>query len=770
MARVGQPSGNTPPVQALPDTPQTHEAPSQPVAAASGVHAPQEHTGYWSGEAESPDDDDLVGTTLSNTYKVLRVLGEGGMGRVYEAQHTRINGKRFALKALHPEFARNKDVLARFQREVEAAAAINNQHVVGVYDVDQTAEGRPFLVSELLEGMDLGDYLEATPRLSVGFAIRIVRQICRALIAAHEKGVVHRDMKPENVFLTGNLTCPAVKVLDFGISRLEGQKGNTLTKTGFIMGTPSYMAPEQAKGARVDHRADVYAVGAILYQCVTGRIPFDRADATATLAAVLTEEPERPRSIVPDLPEHIEMIIQRAMAHEPDARFQSMAELDLSLAPYDESDMVLDEPSTTMGVRLTQMSLVDASEQAHEVADARPRLLLVCGLLILSVLFGLVGAIGGAMRLFRGGTTPTISGTEALVLGLVLLAALSTPLVLVIRHVKTTVWDNTAKVLETLHVLRVPLTVGLGSYGMLAITLRLLETALLRSPIGIAWAAWDLLLPVMAAGAGMIAHFGRRKSAEGSTLLQRVGTATTISVGAAAALAIVVAVGVAQPSMVSSEATSEADDDSAETDEGAEETNDQDVPRSTESAIPLVGDAAFSQWDKVLGDLKVGNLTGAVKHLETLLELDKNAPRDPNVRKGIVKLMVRTCLAKGATCDKMVSLVSERMGQSGIDVLYAVYTTKGGTGAWRQADRLLRNPDIRKRGSAALNIAYDLRTAPSCDAKKALFEDVRTHGDYRALRELEILKSKARCKSMGCCLNSNDDELRVTIRALLDKQ
>jgi len=206
--------------------------------------------------------DALVGTVLCGNYKVVRIIGEGGMGRVYEAQHTRIAGKRFAIKLLHPEFARQPGVLARFQREAEASAAISHPNVVGVYDVDRTADGTPFMVSELLEGHDLSKQLEKSVRISPMQAVTIARQVCRALQAAHDKGVIHRDVKPENVFLTGTLEDPSIKVLDFGISRLEGAGSSSLTKTGMVLGTPAYMPPEQAAGKAVDGRVEVQVISA----------------------------------------------------------------------------------------------------------------------------------------------------------------------------------------------------------------------------------------------------------------------------------------------------------------------------------------------------------------------------------------------------------------------------------------------------------------------------------------------------------------------------
>src|SRR5579859_5378529 len=162
---------------------------------------------------DAPDDTDpLVGTTLGDAYQIVRVIGEGGMGRVYEARHTRLSNKRFAVKMLHQEYSRNQDVVARLQREAEAASGIGHPNVVDVYDVHHTEDGRPYLVGEFLEGEEFGEFLQRASKIGAPLAVRIVRQVCRALGAAHARGVVHRDMKPENVFLTGNLQNPNVKV------------------------------------------------------------------------------------------------------------------------------------------------------------------------------------------------------------------------------------------------------------------------------------------------------------------------------------------------------------------------------------------------------------------------------------------------------------------------------------------------------------------------------------------------------------------------------
>jgi serine/threonine-protein kinase len=407
--------------------------------------------------------------------------------------------KRFAIKMLHPEFARQPEVISRFQREAEAAAAIQSPFVVGVYDVDRTADGRPFMVGEFLEGKELGDHLASVGRMQVPIAVRIVRQITQALGAAHERGVVHRDMKPENVFLTGDVSRPTAKVIDFGISKIGDAPGTALTKTGMIMGTPSYMAPEQARGEHVDHRADIYAVGAILYAGVTGKRPFDRGDPTATLMAVLTEDPARPRSIEPSIPEALEMVIQRAMAKSPSDRYQTMAELDADLIPFDaERDLA----PATASVGSAASSL---NRQTREIALARPLIVLMTVLGAFWLFGSVVTTITAGVRMARGGgPTANLTSSEAVLLVLGLVFAMITPVVLVARYLSRTVWANSVRALDVADKLRRPVVVGLGAYGFGSLLVRVIEAIVLRRAVGVAWPVWDVLLCII----GLVAALG----------------------------------------------------------------------------------------------------------------------------------------------------------------------------------------------------------------------------------------------------------------------
>lgn len=457
--------------------------------------------------------DDLVGQVLRDTYKIIRVVGEGGMGRVYEARHVRIKNKRFAVKTLHPEYARHEEVLARFSREAEASATIKSANVMQVFDVDETPDGRPFMVGEFLEGRELADYLVDVKKLRVPAAIRIVRQICAGLTAAHALGIVHRDMKPENVYLTGNLDAPVAKIIDFGISKAADATGSNLTKTGMIMGTPAFMAPEQARGDKVTHLCDVYATGAILYMLVTGRRPFDKPDATATLTAVLLEEPTRPRTLDPTIPEGLEAIIQRAMAKNPSDRFPTLADLDRELAAYDESAVhamghTMLASSASLGLTANRGAGRDV-----EASSARPLFSLVGALSLFLVVGALLTLVSSIARIARGSTLEAnLTGTEAVVVVILLVVALAAPVALAVSHVRKVIWGNTARVLELVRRWRWPVLVGLAAYGTGSLLVRVIETVLLRRAAGAAWPVWDLFLVVVAALATGVAVLGTRET------------------------------------------------------------------------------------------------------------------------------------------------------------------------------------------------------------------------------------------------------------------
>jgi serine/threonine protein kinase len=281
---------------------------------------------------------DLSGTVLDGKYELIRLLGEGGMGTVYEAKH-RLIGRRLAVKFLHPHYVTSEEVVTRFQREAQAAAAIGHENIIDVTDMGQTTEGAPYLVMEYLDGMDVRDLLAEAGSLPIEQAAHIMVQALSALQAAHDAGIIHRDLKPENIYLIEKPDRKDyVKLLDFGISKFksletEGMKG--LTQTGTVLGTPYYMSPEQARGDQnIGTKSDIYAMGVILFQMLTGKLPFDAPNYNALLIKILTEDPPDPLGLRPDLPLDIVETIKIAMARDAKDRFEDCLEFRSHLARY----------------------------------------------------------------------------------------------------------------------------------------------------------------------------------------------------------------------------------------------------------------------------------------------------------------------------------------------------------------------------------------------------------------------------------------------------
>lgn len=280
----------------------------------------------------------LVGQLISGRYRVLDTIGTGGMGRVYLAEHVAIQ-KRVALKVLHSEYSSKHDIVERFRQEAISASRIKHPNVLEIFDYGELEDGSSFIAMELLEGRDLGHALEKDGPLPPAAAVEVLLQICRALEAAHGRGVVHRDLKPDNVFLQKQEDAGAiVKIVDFGIASLrspeqtaEREQAATkrrLTKTGMIFGTPEYMAPEQAQGRPADQRSDVYAAGVILFETLTGAVPFTGETFLEVLNKHVLFPVPRLSEVNPDasVSESLEAVVRQAMAKDPAMRFGSMRE------------------------------------------------------------------------------------------------------------------------------------------------------------------------------------------------------------------------------------------------------------------------------------------------------------------------------------------------------------------------------------------------------------------------------------------------------------
>ncbi|MBI5502838.1 MAG: protein kinase [Deltaproteobacteria bacterium] len=277
------------------------------------------------------------GTILDGKYRLLHPLGQGGMGVVWAAEHL-VLGRRVAVKLLRREFAEDRTNARRFAQEATAACRIGSPHIVAILDFGSGPDGAPYLAMELLSGETLGAALFDRPPMALPRALDIAGQMLAGLGAAHACGIVHRDGKPENVFLT---SCGErrdfVKLLDFGLSRvLSGDTATRLTRTGAVLGTPSYMSPEQVMGSRdIDHRSDLWSVAVVLYLALTGRRPFDGPTVADRLAAIVAAAPPPLCAFRPDLDPGLEAAFHRALAREPARRVGSADEFRALLAPFD---------------------------------------------------------------------------------------------------------------------------------------------------------------------------------------------------------------------------------------------------------------------------------------------------------------------------------------------------------------------------------------------------------------------------------------------------
>jgi serine/threonine protein kinase len=285
-------------------------------------------------ESTRPPVDALVGHTLVERYRLTRKIGEGGMGAVYEAQHVML-AKAVAVKVLRDKYLDRPEVARRLVQEARLASSIRHENIVDITDSGSTEDGRTFVVMEHLDGLSLSELLKREGALPESRIIEIARQAASALSAAHERGIVHRDVKPENVFLVDRDGRDFVKVLDFGISKTirpgeVPEESLRLTHTGMVLGTPLYMSPEQARGDDdLDQRIDVYALGVILYECLTGEVPFRATNYLGVISAVVNLEVTPPRTLRPEMriSEAMERVVQKAMAKSRDDRYPSMAAL-----------------------------------------------------------------------------------------------------------------------------------------------------------------------------------------------------------------------------------------------------------------------------------------------------------------------------------------------------------------------------------------------------------------------------------------------------------
>ncbi|MBS2011293.1 MAG: serine/threonine protein kinase [Deltaproteobacteria bacterium] len=638
--------------------------------------------------------DSRLGQVVSGRYRIQQLLGEGGMGSVYLAEHTHMK-KRVALKLLHPEMSQNAEVSARFEREAMAAAHIEHPNVAAATDFGKTEDGSFFLVLEYLEGTSLRDAMAGGP-MGVLRALRITRQIALALERAHGTGIVHRDLKPENVMLVRKDDEPDfVKVLDFGIAKLTdvenaiGERaagtGQVLTRLGTIIGTPEYMAPEQALGEAVSNQSDLYAVGVMLYEMLTGKHPFDPPDRTTMLTfhIVAPVPPMADRAPEIEVPPAVEAVARSLLEKEQKKRPASARALveaigaaavasgiDLgaggiappavssrrSLADKDTpppGSVVHPDAyaNTTLGERA-------ASSDARIMASAEPMLEApVSGSAATSIGPG----HAGAARVEPGGGRGAGSA-----------AARIEELVGIVK--------------------RLPRNVQIGlaaAVPLLGIAVVVILVLLFRGP--------------KETGASGFA---------GGTTGEDGGVAAKITTAPPDRLKAAVAQG----------------------------------PEAVEALAKEFAEDAAVKKQLVLSYHQAGRSVDAMSAVRPLLAADPKAADDEEIVQVVSTTASKNTKGTGDADDEAFVLLEGPLGEKGVDALIEMSRNNANWALKTRAGKSLQKPEVRAKASAAASVYLDFASAQSCGQKKELLPKVKESGDTRLLPALKALKATNGCK------------------------
>lgn len=354
--------------------------------------------------ADAPPSQGLVGSLVGERYQVERRLGEGGMGEVYLARHVLI-GRPCALKVMSQALSKDPDAVSRFNREATSASRITHPNVCTVYDFGLTSEGLIYLAMEYVEGRALSAVLDQGGPMPVQRAAALLAQCAAGLMAAHELGIVHRDLKPDNIMVQSGKEREIAKLVDFGIAKaVEGAPGQRVTKTGFVIGTPEYMSPEQLAGDPVEGRSDQYSLALVFYRLITGRLPFEGTSLQETLVQRLTDPPRPLAQSRPEVefPAGLQAIMDRALARDPEQRYQTVLEFSDAVAAAVAGDAV-----TTRKLAARRGGELPPTRQTPAARAPRGRRVAAAGVGVL-----LLAAGGwGVVKLTRG--SPTVSGADS---------------------------------------------------------------------------------------------------------------------------------------------------------------------------------------------------------------------------------------------------------------------------------------------------------------------------------------------------------------------
>jgi serine/threonine protein kinase len=342
--------------------------------------------------------DPYVGRIINGRYQILKKLGEGGMGTVYLAEQISM-ARKVALKVLQGNYANDEEFISRFRREARLAASLNHPYIVTVYDFDQAEDGSLFIAMEYVDGMSLTEVIRRHSPLDIGRAVGLGAQIAEGLDAAHRTGVIHRDIKPDNIMVVGDEDLEKVKLMDFGIARLRDAGATSqLTRAGVIMGTPAYMAPEQAEGTEASERTDIYALGIVLYELLSGSVPFRASTPGAVLLKQIREVPQPLRDLRREIPFTVENVVMQALQKDPANRQRNMREVAQALKQVERSTvahagirtMVIDNETIVDA----QPKTIAATQISHGSLNEKPKTIgskyLKLGVAMVVVILGLV--------------------------------------------------------------------------------------------------------------------------------------------------------------------------------------------------------------------------------------------------------------------------------------------------------------------------------------------------------------------------------------------
>jgi eukaryotic-like serine/threonine-protein kinase len=357
---------------------------------------------------------DLVGQVVADRYHVIKKLGAGGMGQVYLAEHVKM-GRRSAIKVMNPSLMHDPDAIARFNREASNASRISHPNVCAIYDFGETSDGLIFLAMEFIEGEPLTDLLERHGALPLARATNIFLQTADALQAAHDLGIVHRDLKPDNIMVTkGRDAAETVKVVDFGIAKAIGgdERGQKVTKTGLVMGTPEFMSPEQLSGDKVDGRSDLYSLALVLFRMLSGKLPFEATTVQEAMIKRLTDEPAKLTEARPDLsfPPGLQPAFDTALARTPAERYQTVAKFaaDVAAVTGRPPSVIRSVPPTDAKTELIDTPTIRTA--APPARRKRPILAVAVTLIVILASGGAWMVLSGGSK--AGGASPVPAPTD----------------------------------------------------------------------------------------------------------------------------------------------------------------------------------------------------------------------------------------------------------------------------------------------------------------------------------------------------------------------